>query len=109
MSGRERLAAMAEREAVDRYAAAFMVSRIGQHFRGRIVAIAPFGLIVAVDVNGITTAEGLVPRRTLGGAGAPPSPFKWQLRTFEFTLGDTIGVRLVEASADNGSVVFSLD
>ena len=109
LSGRERVAATAEREAVDRYAAAFMTSRIGEQFRGRIVAIAPFGLIVAVEVDGTTAAEGLVPRRCLGGAGVPPTPFKWRLEKSEFTLGDTIGVRLVEANADNGSVVFSLD
>ncbi|MBX9699779.1 MAG: ribonuclease R, partial [Acetobacteraceae bacterium] len=58
----ERRAAQAERDAVDRYLAAFMAQRVGEVFDARISGVTRFGLFVTVVENG---ASGIVPLASL--------------------------------------------
>jgi len=58
----ERRAAAAERDAVDRYLAAFMSQRIGEVFDARISGVTRFGLFVTLEANG---ASGIVPLASL--------------------------------------------
>ena len=63
ISATERRAQKAEREAMDRYMAAYMEDRIGAVFAGRVSGVTRFGLFVTLDETG---ADGIVPRRSLG-------------------------------------------
>ena len=54
----ERRAALAEREAIDRYLAAFMADKCGAEFAARISGVTRFGLFVTLADTG---ASGLVP------------------------------------------------
>jgi len=105
----ERRAAMAERDAVDRYLAAFMATRVGEVFEARISGVTRFGLFVTVQENG---ASGIVPLATL------PDD-RWQLDEaghtmsgrntgLTFSLGQAVEVRLSEAVPRTGGMVFSL-
>ena len=64
ISETERRAVMAERETLDRYAAATLTARIDQVFAGRVVGVTRAGLFIRVLENG---AEGLAPMRLLPG------------------------------------------
>ncbi|MDO9501877.1 ribonuclease R [Falsiroseomonas sp.] len=105
----ERRAAMAERDAIDRYLAAFMATRVGEVFEARISGVTRFGLFVTVQENG---ASGIVPLATL------PDD-RWQLDEaghamsgrntgLTFSLGQAVEVRLSEAVPRTGGMVFSL-
>jgi ribonuclease R len=105
----ERRAAAAERDAVDRYLAAFMATRVGELFEARISGVTRFGLFVTVQENG---ASGIVPLATL------PDD-RWQLDEaghgmsgrntgLTFSLGQAVEVRLVEATPRTGGMVFGL-
>jgi len=54
----ERRAQLAERDAVDRYLAAYMADKVGANFAARISGVTRFGLFVTVAESG---ASGLVP------------------------------------------------
>ena len=60
----ERRAMAAERDATDRYVAAFLTDRVGAEFEGRITGVTRFGLFVRLAETG---ADGLVPVSSLGG------------------------------------------
>gem|GEM_PF-33600 len=105
----ERRAAAAERDAVDRYLAAFMAQRIGESFEARISGVTRFGLFVTLEENG---ASGIVP------LGSLPDD-RWDLdeatqtlagrRTrLTFTLGQAVEARLAEATPRTGGMVFHL-
>jgi ribonuclease R len=105
----ERRAAAAERDAVDRYLAAFMAQRVGESFDARISGVTRFGLFVTLDENG---ASGIVP------LGSLPDD-RWDLdeatqslagrRTrLTFRLGDAVEARLAEATPRTGGMVFHL-
>ncbi|MBP0463280.1 ribonuclease R [Roseomonas sp. PWR1] len=105
----ERRAAAAERDAVDRYLAAFMAGRVGESFDARISGVTRFGLFVTLDENG---ASGIVP------LGSLPDD-RWDLdeatqtlagrRTrLTFTLGQAVEARLAEATPRTGGMVFHL-
>jgi ribonuclease R len=105
----ERRAALAERDAVDRYLAAYMADKIGAHFAARISGVTRFGLFVTVTDNG---ASGIVPISTL------PDDF-WQHDEGEqtltgrrtrmvFRLAQDVEVRLAEASPVTGGLVFHI-
>ena len=59
----ERRSMAAERDAMDRYIAAFLEERVGATFGGRITGVTRFGLFVRLDETG---ADGLVPVSSLG-------------------------------------------
>lgn len=105
----ERRAVTAERDAMDRYLAAYLSDRVGGLFSGKIGGVTRFGLFVTLAETG---ADGLVPVSSL------PDDFydheeathslvgrRWGRR---FRLGMPVKVRLVEADPITGSLVFQL-
>ncbi|HVJ31850.1 MAG TPA: ribonuclease R [Terriglobia bacterium] len=109
ISGTERRAAAAEREATDRYIAAFLSDRVGEVFAGRIASVTRFGLFITLNDSG---ADGLVPISTL------PSDFydhdepghalvgrRWGRL---FRLGAEVEVRLLTATPLTGGMTFEI-
>jgi ribonuclease R len=109
ISGTERRAAAAERDAIDRYVAAFLAERVGEVFVGGITGVTRFGLFVALRESG---GSGIVPISSL------PSDYydhdeqrhclvgrRWGR---VYSLGETVAVRLVEASPITGGLVLQL-
>ena len=105
----ERRAALAERDAIDRYLAAYMADKTGAQFAARISGVTRFGLFVTLSATG---ASGLVPLSAL------PDDF-WThdeatksltgRRThMSFHLAQTLDVRLVEASPVTGGLIFGI-
>ncbi|MEN0074721.1 MAG: ribonuclease R [Paracraurococcus sp.] len=105
----ERRAAAAERDAVDRYLAAFMSHRIGEVFEARISGVTRFGLFVTVEANG---ASGILPLASLPDDRWTEDQARHALsgqRTgLTFTLGQAVEARLVEANPRTGGMVFHL-
>ncbi len=110
VSATERRAALAERDAIDRYLAAYMADKIGATFAARISGVTRFGLFVTVHGNGAT---GLIPISSL------PDDF-WihdeatqsligRKTGAAFRLAQDVTVRLGEASPVTGGLVFTLD
>ncbi len=109
ISATERRAAQAERDARNRYVAAYLSNRIGGRFPGRVSGVAKFGLFVALDNIG---ADGLVPVGSLADDFYRHDPERHRLegqRTGRaFTLGDRVDVRLAEANPVTGGLIFEL-
>ncbi|WP_431268922.1 VacB/RNase II family 3'-5' exoribonuclease [Dankookia sp. P2] len=105
----ERRAAAAERDAVDRYLAAYMSQRIGEVFDARISGVTRFGLFVTVEANG---ASGIVPLASLPDDRWTEDQARHALsgqRTgISFALGQAVEARLVEATPRTGGMVFHL-
>jgi len=105
----ERRAIAAEREATDRYMAAFMAESVGAEFAGRISGVIRSGLFVTLDESG---ADGLIPVRTLGSDYFNYDEAHHSLvgeRSGEtFRLGDQIDVRLAEADPLTGALRLEL-
>ncbi len=105
----ERRAATAEREAVDRFAAAWLASKVGATFAGHIKSVTRFGLFVELDESG---ADGLVPISTLPEDYYIHDEIHHALigrrsrRTF--TLGDAVAVMLMEANPLTGGMIFQI-
>ncbi|MFN3958675.1 MAG: ribonuclease R [Parvularculaceae bacterium] len=109
ISDLERRAVAIEREATDRYLAAYLEAHIGEEFSGRIRGVTRFGLFVMLDATG---ADGFVPARGLGDdrfdfveerhalVGARTGAY--------FRLGDPVKVRIVEAAPLRGGLVFEM-
>ncbi len=107
ITGTERRAALAERDATDRYLAAFMADKIGTRFTARISGVTRFGLFVTVPDSGAT---GIVPMNAL------PDDY-WHHDEMEqtlsgrhsrrvFRLSQDVDVRLAEANPVTGGLVF---
>jgi len=109
ISATERRAAAAEREAVDRYTAAFLSKRVGEIFSGRVSGVIRAGLFVQLDETG---ADGIIPVSSL------PNDFydhdeqrhalvgrRWGQ---VYRLGDRVQVRLVAAQPLTGGITFEL-
>lgn len=109
ISATERRAMMAEREALDRYLAAYLETRRGAEFTGRISGVARFGLFVTLDGIG---ADGLIPIRTLGDDYFHHDEHRHALvgeRTGrEYHLGAAVDVRLVETDTVTASIRLEL-
>ena len=106
ISATERRAQKAEREAMDRYMAAYMEDRIGAVFAGRVSGVTRFGLFVTLDETG---ADGIVPRRSLGAHVEVNEAARTMTaggRTIR--LGDPVEVRLRQAEVATGSLAFEL-
>jgi ribonuclease R len=105
----ERRSMAAERDSTDRYVAAFMQDRVGATFEGRITGVTRFGLFVRLAETG---AEGLLPARSLGIEYFRHDEKKHALigdRTgTAYKLGDTVAVKLVEATPLTGGMRFEL-
>ena len=105
----ERRAAAAERDAVDRYTAAFLADRVGAEFHGRVGGVTRFGLFVTLAESG---ADGLVPIGSL-----PEDFYEHDARRHaligrrwgrEYHLGAKVRVRLIEADPLTGSTILNL-
>lgn len=109
LSATERRAATAERDAVDRFTAAFLAAKVGAEFQGRINGVTRFGLFVTLDDSG---GDGLLPIRSLPEDYYVHDETRHQLvgRTSQlvFRLGEAVTVRLHEADPITGSLIFQL-
>lgn len=105
----ERRAMLAEREALDRFTAAWMADRVGATFPGRIVGVTRFGLFVELPDTG---ASGLVPIRALGDEFFDHDEERHALvgrsTGLTFRLGDMVRVELAEAEVVTGGLRFEL-
>ncbi|MBC7670313.1 MAG: RNB domain-containing ribonuclease, partial [Gemmatimonadaceae bacterium] len=105
----ERRAMAAERDATDRYIAAFLSDRVGATFSGRITGVTRFGLFVKLDETG---ADGLVPVSTLGEEYFVHDDRMHALvgeRTGKrFPLGLRVEVKLREATPVTGGLLFEM-
>jgi ribonuclease R len=105
----ERRAVLAERDAIDRYLAAYMADKVGANFAARISGVTRFGLFVTVAESG---ASGLVPVRSL-----PDDYWRHDEREqtltgrstrLVFRLAQEVDVRLAEASPVTGGLIFHI-
>ncbi|HEY8614067.1 MAG TPA: ribonuclease R [Roseomonas sp.] len=105
----ERRAALAERDAVDRYLAAYMADRVGAHFSARVSGVTRFGVFVTLEENG---ASGIVPMAALPDDQWFHEEAAMRLigrRTgLTLTLGQEVEVRLAEAVPRTGSLSFQI-
>ena len=105
----ERRAMMAERETVDRYISAHLSDRVGQILKCRITGVQNFGFFATVEELG---GDGLVPVRTLGVERFDYDEAKQQLTGLDsgatYNIGQKLELRLVEANAATGSLLFEL-
>lgn len=105
----ERRSMAAERDANDRYVAAFLSDREGAIFNGRITGVTKFGLFVRLEETG---ADGLVPVRDLGDEyfvhDDRAHALVGQRTGKRWTLGRTVDVRLLEATPITGGLLFEM-
>jgi len=105
----ERRSMAAERDAMDRYIAAFLEDRVGASFTGRITGVTRFGLFVRLDETG---ADGLVPVSSLGNEYFTHDDRAHALvgeRSGQrYTLGRTVEVKLKEATPITGGLLFEM-
>ncbi len=113
----ERRAALAERDAVERYIAAHMTDKIGAVFEARISGVTRFGLFVTLIQSGAT---GLVPIASLSSR-SPDSVGEFWMHNesaqalvgrrsgLAWRLADTLPVRLIEAAPLTGGLLFAVD
>ena len=105
----ERRAMAAERDATDRYVAAFLSEHEGAEFEGRITGVTRFGLFVRLLDTG---ADGLVPASTLGNEYFIHDDRTHALvgeRTgVRWRLGSRVQVRLKEATPITGGLLFEM-
>jgi ribonuclease R len=105
----ERRAMAAERDATDRYVAAYLAERVGAEFDGRITGVTRFGLFVRLTDIG---ADGLCPVSSLGDEFfvhddrlhaliGERSGQRWR-------LGAKVRVRLREAMPLTGGLLFDM-
>jgi ribonuclease R len=110
ISATERRAALAEREAIDRYLSAYMADKVGASFEARISGVTRFGLFVTLHGTG---ASGLIPFSSLPDDywmhdEATQTLTGRHSRTV-FRLAQDMRVRLREASPVTGGLIFAPD
>jgi ribonuclease R len=107
ISDTERKAMLAERDASDRYKVAFMSRQIGNTFYGTITGLNEYGLFVTLRDNGVT---GFIPVRALPGDfyqyDKKHARFFGARTRRQFILGEEIIIRVEEANAMTGSLLF---
>ncbi|MBB5520009.1 ribonuclease R [Amphiplicatus metriothermophilus] len=105
----ERRAVAAERESRDRYLAGYLAGRVGAEFDARITGVTRFGVFVALDETG---ADGFTPMRALGF-----ERFRFDEKSHavvgettggRYRLGQTVRVRLAEATPLTGGLRFEM-
>ncbi|WP_421731380.1 ribonuclease R [Brevundimonas sp.] len=105
----ERRSMAAERDAMDRYVAAFLEDHIGATFEGRITGVTRFGLFVRLEDTG---ADGLVPVSSLGNEYFTHDDRAHALvgeRSGQrYTLGRPVQVKLKEATPVTGGLLFEM-
>ena len=105
----ERRAIDAEREANDRYKAAYLSDRVGLEFPAKVNGVHRAGLFITLTDTG---ADGLVPMSMIGDDQYNLDHKKQQIRGRStrkiFAIGTLLKVRLEEANIHTGSLAFSL-
>ncbi|HEY0419325.1 MAG TPA: ribonuclease R, partial [Acetobacteraceae bacterium] len=105
----ERRAALAERDAIDRYLAAFMADKVGSVFEARISGVTRFGLFVTLAASG---ASGLVPVSSLPDDfwlhDEAAQTLSGRRSRLSFRLAQQVEVRLSEASPVTGGLLFHI-
>ncbi len=105
----ERRGMAAERDAADRYVAAFLKEREGAVFEGRITGVTRFGLFVRLAETG---ADGLVPIASLGDDYFHHDEVAHALvgerRGERWRLGRRVEVRLREAAPVTGGLLLEM-
>ena len=105
----ERRAALAERDAIDRYLAAYMADKTGAVFAARISGVTRFGLFVTLRETG---ASGLLPLSALPDDfwqhDEPTKTLTGRRTGLSFRLAQPLDVRLAEASPVTGGLIFGL-
>lgn len=109
LSQAERRAAVAEREAVDRYTAQYLTAQVGAVFRARVNGVTRAGLFVTLDDTG---ADGLVPIRSLPDDYYVHDETLHRLKGREsgrtYRLGQALDVMLMEAVPITGGMIFQV-
>ena len=109
ISAAERRSMLAERDTIDRLVAAHLAHQAGATFGARISGVVSVGLFVRLDDTG---ADGFVPASTLGRDYYQYDDKAHALtgqRTGEmFRLGDTVQVKLIEATPIKGGLRFEM-
>jgi len=109
ISATERRAISAERDANNRYAAAYLAQHIGDTFTGVVRGVARAGLFVALDDTG---ADGFIPASRLPGGryrfDAPTHTLQGDQSGLTYRLGDNVEVRVAEADGLTSSAIFDL-
>ena len=105
----ERRAQLAERDAIDRYLAAFMADKVGTQFAARISGVTRFGLFVTLAESG---ASGLVPVSSLLDDfwmhDETAQTLTGRRSGISFRLAQEVDVRLSEASPVTGGLLFHI-
>jgi ribonuclease R len=105
----ERRAMAAERDAMDRYIAAFLADHVGAEFAGKVTGVTRFGLFVRLLETG---ADGLVPVSTLGGEyfihDDRAHALVGERSGARWPLGMAVQVRLTEATPVTGGLLFEM-
>ena len=105
----ERRAMAAERDATDRYLAAYLSERVGAVFDARISSVTGFGLFVRLDE---TMGDGLVPVSRLGDEyfffDEETHCLIGQYSGDRWELGMRVKVRLLEAAPVSGGLMFDV-
>jgi ribonuclease R len=105
----ERRAALAEREAIDRYLATYMADKTGAQFAARISGVTRFGVFVTLADTG---ASGLVPLSALPEDywvhDEAAKSLTGRRTGMAYHLADPVDVRLIEASPVTGGLIFSI-
>jgi len=105
----ERRAMAAERDAMNRYIAAFLADHVGAEFTGKVTGVTRFGLFVRLADTG---ADGLVPVSTLGGEyfvhDDKTHALVGERSGARWPLGMTVQVKLVEATPVTGGLLFEM-
>ena len=109
ISATERRAALAERDAIDRYLAAYMADKVGTIFPARIAGIQRFGVFITVLESG---ASGLIPMSNLGDDfyiyDEPTQSLTGRRTRITWHLAQEVEVRLIEASPITGGMIFTM-
>ncbi|MDT7950504.1 MAG: VacB/RNase II family 3'-5' exoribonuclease [Acetobacteraceae bacterium] len=109
ISATERRAALAERDAVERYLATFLTARVGAVFPARVSGVQRFGIFVTLTENG---ANGLVPASSLPddfwAYDEATQSLSGRKTNLVFRLGQRLDVRLADASTATGALLFAL-
>ncbi len=109
ISTTERRAMVAERDATDRYVAAYLEKQLDAEFDARITGVTKFGLFITLDETG---ADGLIPARSLGQEYFAFEEKKKALtgvnsgKTYRF--GRQVRVQLKEATPVTGGLIFEM-
>ncbi|MGB6231741.1 MAG: ribonuclease R [Litorimonas sp.] len=109
ISATERRAMVAERDAVDRYIAAYLKDRVGATFKARITGVTKFGLFVTLNETG---ADGLIPISELGREYFALDEQTKSVVGVEsgttYKFGREVEVKLKEATPVTGGLIFDM-